>query len=289
MQPQRHIGLAKHDCPGGLEPWHLYRVLGRDIVPVLRHAPGRGQPGHVIGLLDCHRDAEQRSVLTASACLVGTMCGRPCTGEVRHADRVDHFVVTLDTGDRLVGQFHRGHVTSTQGGREYFGRLKTPFHESDAIDLPQRARNSDSRNGRTERVTFVGEIVHSFHCRRWPTAGRSADSKSTPPRPGHEMPRRATGRMSHLGPLTVDVPDLLISCPLDRGRYGVRGVSEDSTWGHGHLHHDASRTVRRDALTHASKASHDHHDSPARRTQLPVMPQCGRPSNDFTLDGGFWS
>jgi hypothetical protein len=39
-----------------------------------------------------------------------------------HTDRVDHLVV-------LVGQFRRGHFTGTHGGREFFGRSKSRFHE----------------------------------------------------------------------------------------------------------------------------------------------------------------
>ncbi len=135
LQPQGHIGLAEHHRAGGLDPRHLHRVLGRHEVPVLGHAPGRGQPGDVVGLLDRHRNAEQRSVLAAGTRLVGAARGGPRAVEVRHTDRVDHLVVPLDTGDRLVGQFHRGHFTGTQRGRQLFSRLKTPLHESDPNGL----------------------------------------------------------------------------------------------------------------------------------------------------------
>jgi len=89
------------------------------VVPVRGHAPRRGQPGDVVRLLDRHRDAEQRPVLAAGACLVGGARGGPGAVEVRHADRVDGLVVPFDTGDRLVGQFRRGHVTGAQGGGEF--------------------------------------------------------------------------------------------------------------------------------------------------------------------------
>jgi hypothetical protein len=133
LQPQRNIGLTEHHRAGGPEPRHLHRVLGRHVVPVLRHAPGSGQPGDVVALLDRHRNTEQRPILAAGARLVGTARGGPRAVEVRHADRVDRLVVPLDTGDRLVGEFDRGHVTGAQGGCELFGRLKVPLHEFDRI------------------------------------------------------------------------------------------------------------------------------------------------------------
>jgi hypothetical protein len=40
----------------------------------------------------------------------------------------------------------------------------------------------------------IGELTHSFHHRRLPTAGHSAGPHSTDA--GHEMPRRTTGWMS---------------------------------------------------------------------------------------------
>ncbi|MET9251992.1 hypothetical protein [Nonomuraea sp. NPDC003709] len=46
-----------------------------------------------------------------------------------HTDRVDHLVVPLDADDRLVGQFRQGHFTGTHGGREFFGRSESRFHE----------------------------------------------------------------------------------------------------------------------------------------------------------------
>ncbi len=138
LQSEGHIGLTQYHRACGLEPRHLHRVLGRHVVLVLRHAPGRGHTGDVVGLLDRHRNAEQRLVLTAGARLVGTARGGPCTVEVRHADRVDRLVVPLDTGDRLVGQFRRGHFTGTQSTRKFFGRLKIPLHESDRTGLRNR-------------------------------------------------------------------------------------------------------------------------------------------------------
>jgi hypothetical protein len=41
-------------------------------------------------------------------------------------------------GDRLVGHFHRAHVTGTQCGCEFFGRPKIRFHEFDSNGLPQK-------------------------------------------------------------------------------------------------------------------------------------------------------
>ncbi|TQM14781.1 hypothetical protein FB558_1557 [Pseudonocardia kunmingensis] len=104
---------------------------------MLRHAPGRGQTGDVVGLLDRHRDTEQRPVLPAGERLVGTPGGGPRTVEVRHADRVDLLVVALDADYLLVDQLHRGHLTGTQGSRDLFGRSEITLHESDATSRPQ--------------------------------------------------------------------------------------------------------------------------------------------------------
>ncbi len=147
VQPQGHIGLAEHHRARRPEPRHLHRVLGRHVVAVLRHAPGRRQTGDVVGLLDRHRNAEQRPLLASGPRPVGVARGGPGPLEVRHADRVDRLVVPLDAGDRLVGQFRRAHVTGTQGGRELLGRLLAPLHGSDRNGPREGPRNTFSDKG----------------------------------------------------------------------------------------------------------------------------------------------
>lgn len=138
LQTQRDIGLAEHHRACGLEPRHLHRVLGRCEVPVLRHAPGRGHPGHVVALLDRDRNTQQRPILAPAERLVGMTRRRPGSIEVGHADRVDLPVVPLDPGDRRLGQFRRGHLTSAQRGRQLFGRPQVLIHGSDANGMPRR-------------------------------------------------------------------------------------------------------------------------------------------------------
>jgi hypothetical protein len=151
-----------------------------------------------------HGNPEQRPVVAAGSGLIGTPCCDPSTVEVRHADRVYNLVEALDTGDCLVGQFHRGHLTRPQTGRELLGRSETPLHESDvtvrvAADPyrgQQRARLflGDPRRGDlrgrvlvADATPHLGEaaVAHAFPRREqggagWPIPGRPC---------GHAAPR----------------------------------------------------------------------------------------------------
>ncbi|CAM5251448.1 hypothetical protein SXANM310S_00044 [Streptomyces xanthochromogenes] len=147
LQPHGHVGLAEHDRARGLEPGDLYRVLGRQVVAVRRHAPSGGQSGDVVRLLDRHRDAEQRSDVAAGACLVRVTCRGPGAVEVRHTDRVDRLVVPLDARDRFIGQLRRGHFTGAQGSAEFFGCSKVPVHDGDRTGGCEKPRNVARRNG----------------------------------------------------------------------------------------------------------------------------------------------
>ena len=104
-QVQGHIGLAQEDSTRGLETRNAFGILRRDIVLELGYPPGRGQVGHVVGLLDRHGHAvegAQRPPLGKR--LVRTICLRPGAVEVAHHHRIDLSIKTLDAFDIEIGQ-----------------------------------------------------------------------------------------------------------------------------------------------------------------------------------------
>ncbi len=188
LEGRRHVGLAEDHRARLPEPRHLHRVLGGDVVPVCRDAPGRGQPGDVVRLLDRHRQPEQRPVLASGACLVGGVCGGPCPVEVRYADGVDGLVVPLDTGDRLVGQFHRGDITGAQRGHEFLGRRKVlSIHGIDRNDHPDEPRNAFPYKGfeatGVPRGLAAPSVPLHASLTTEPHSPPTADTPRSPPRP----------------------------------------------------------------------------------------------------------
>ncbi len=120
-QPGRDIGLAEDHRAGRLQPADADGVgRGHELLEGLE-APGGRQAPDVVGLLDRHRQAEQRAALPAGQGGVGGAGGLAGAGEVAHHHGVDGLIAGLDAGDGFVGQFQGADAPRGQGRHEIGG------------------------------------------------------------------------------------------------------------------------------------------------------------------------
>ena len=104
-QEQRHVGLAEQGDASASEPLDRERVLGRDVVLVGGHAPGRRRAGDVERLLDRHRHAVQRAPdLAAGEGGIGFHGARSGGLGIHPDDRVQRRIEPLDPREIQVEQ-----------------------------------------------------------------------------------------------------------------------------------------------------------------------------------------
>ena len=126
-EAERHIGLAENDCAGRLEAAHGERVFLRDEVLERGDAPGRRQPGDVVGFLDRDGHAEQRQALAARQCGIRLLRRSAGAGEIAHRHGVQVAVERLDPRNELIGQFERGNLPLLQDVGEIGGGAVGPL------------------------------------------------------------------------------------------------------------------------------------------------------------------
>ncbi len=126
-EAERHIGLAENDAAGVLDAGDRQRVLGGNEILLRRKAPGRRQPGDVVGFLHRQRHAEQRLALAARQRGIGCARGVERAIEIAHADRVDLAVMPLDAVDRMLRQLDRGNLLRSQRLCRLDGGCETPL------------------------------------------------------------------------------------------------------------------------------------------------------------------
>ena len=99
---------------------------GRREILLRRNAPGRWQPGDIVGFLHRHGDTEQRLVLAAREGRVRSAGGGEATFEIAHANRIDLVVVTFDAANHVLRQFDRRDFLRGEGRGQFDGGPETP-------------------------------------------------------------------------------------------------------------------------------------------------------------------
>ncbi len=119
---ERNVGLAEDDGAGGLQARNRESILLGPEVLGCRKAPRGGQAGDVIGFLDGHRHAQQRTALALRQRRVGRLGSSPRPVEVPHHDRVDRLVARLDPRNGSLQQFDGRHLACSQKPDQLRGR-----------------------------------------------------------------------------------------------------------------------------------------------------------------------
>ena len=105
LQVRGHVRLAEDHRAGVEQTVDHDGVRRSDIVPELGQAPGRGPAGDVVGVLDRHRQAVQRTpILAAPKRLVGRARARPRPLDVEMDDGVEGAVEPLDARQIVLQQ-----------------------------------------------------------------------------------------------------------------------------------------------------------------------------------------
>ena len=116
------VGLAENDGAGGLQARNRESILLGPEVLGCRKAPCGRQAGDVIGFLDGHRHAQQRTALALRQRRVGRLGRSPRPVEVPHHDRVDRLVARLDPRNGSLQQLDSRHLACSQKPGQLRGR-----------------------------------------------------------------------------------------------------------------------------------------------------------------------